>query len=198
MDSWVLARAENIRKGQRWATEIDAQLEATSFGIACITSQNTAAPWIHFEAGAIAKHAGQARVATLRVNVEQAAITGPLALFQSTNLSDPADFLKLLLSINEASAASVDKERVARAFDKFWPDLRGQVEQAIKEQGAQSSPPPPRPGSTEAMLQEILQINRDTHRLLSADVNQRQRSAAFRLYGSRPVRLRAATLSFTL
>src|SRR4051812_20656156 len=64
--------SEDIRKGQRWGLEIGSELQATQFGIACLTADNLTAPWIHFEAGAISKQITDSRVAALRINVEEA------------------------------------------------------------------------------------------------------------------------------
>jgi len=46
---------EDIGKGIRWAKSLASELEDTNFGIVCLTSENLAAPWLHFEAGALSK-----------------------------------------------------------------------------------------------------------------------------------------------
>ncbi len=45
----------DIAAGDRWANEVANELEASKFGIICITRENIIAPWILFEAGALAK-----------------------------------------------------------------------------------------------------------------------------------------------
>jgi TIR domain-containing protein len=45
----------NIDAGQRWFEEIGQTLSDCSFGISCLTTENLNAPWILFEAGALAK-----------------------------------------------------------------------------------------------------------------------------------------------
>lgn len=52
--------SEDISAGARWANLIAGQLETTGFGIVCLTRENLIAPWVHFEAGAIAKSVGAA------------------------------------------------------------------------------------------------------------------------------------------
>ena len=39
--------SEDIDKGARWSTDIAKELEASGFGILCITEDNLAAPWIN-------------------------------------------------------------------------------------------------------------------------------------------------------
>ena len=41
--------SEDIRKGKRWQIEIEKELEASNFGIVCLTPDNTEAPWLLFE-----------------------------------------------------------------------------------------------------------------------------------------------------
>lgn len=172
----------SIGKGQLWMSTIGAGLEASSFGIACMTSDNLDAKWIHFEAGAIAKHASEARVATLRINVEQAAITGPLANFHDTNLSDNEDFLKLLLSIDEKSLHPIGAARLRRIFDKFWPELLDRVGTAVREAGTGATPQTSAPPvSDRAILQEVLQLTREMSRVVgSLDLTEAARGSPFR------------------
>jgi TIR domain len=47
--------AKDIYAGSRWESEIASQLDTTNFGIVCVTRENQAAPWLNFEAGALAK-----------------------------------------------------------------------------------------------------------------------------------------------
>ena len=47
--------SEDIAKGSLWSNEINEQLVKTSVGIICVTRENATTPWIHFEAGALAK-----------------------------------------------------------------------------------------------------------------------------------------------
>jgi hypothetical protein len=45
----------DIRAGMRWSREVDEELGDTQFGILCLTKENQTAPWLLFEAGALAK-----------------------------------------------------------------------------------------------------------------------------------------------
>jgi len=47
--------SEHINPGEAWAVRLGRELEESEFGIICITQENAHAPWLLFEAGAIAK-----------------------------------------------------------------------------------------------------------------------------------------------
>jgi TIR domain len=48
--------SEDILAGARWNGEIARHLSETKFGVICVTPENlVSAPWLTFEAGAIAK-----------------------------------------------------------------------------------------------------------------------------------------------
>jgi len=64
---WMSDR--DIEAGQRWNEQISLRLKDTSFGIVCLTSENLNAPWILFEAGAIAKSVDSARVVPVLLGV---------------------------------------------------------------------------------------------------------------------------------
>ena len=44
------ASDEDLRKGVRWGAELADRLQKTDLGICCLTPDNLAAPWLHFEA----------------------------------------------------------------------------------------------------------------------------------------------------
>ena len=45
---------EDIEKGENWDSKISKELSECKYGIICLTAENVTAPWINFEAGAIA------------------------------------------------------------------------------------------------------------------------------------------------
>jgi hypothetical protein len=65
------------------------ELEASSFGIICVTRENVQTPWVLFEAGALAKSLEGARVIPLLLDLDFRDITGPLAQFQAKKVEKP-------------------------------------------------------------------------------------------------------------
>lgn len=122
--------SEDISKGARWSHDIAKELEATSFGILCVTKDNVDAPWIHFEAGALSKEVGKARVCPLLLNLRLAELPGdsPLLQFQTAACSQD-EIRKLLASINDCvGEQKLTDERLKKYFEKFWPDLQAKLE----------------------------------------------------------------------
>jgi len=76
----------DFEPGERWASEVSKELEASNFGVICVPSENTVSPWIVFEAGALAKSLQQGRVTPLLFGVEFNDISGPLAQFQAKKI----------------------------------------------------------------------------------------------------------------
>ena len=63
-------------------TEVASALDQMDFGIICVTSGSQHAPWLMFEAGALAKHLKSARVVPLYIDLGPTDVTGPLADWQ--------------------------------------------------------------------------------------------------------------------
>src|SRR3954469_20494730 len=53
IEPWL--STQDLTAGMRWGSELASQLERTDFGVICLTPDNLQAPWILFEAGALAK-----------------------------------------------------------------------------------------------------------------------------------------------
>ncbi|WP_419814328.1 toll/interleukin-1 receptor domain-containing protein [Glacieibacterium sp.] len=120
--------SESIDKGTRWASSIANELEGTSVGLIVLTPQNKAAPWINFEAGALAKIVGEARLAPIIFGLKPSEIESPLSQFQVTQF-DKDDVLRLLKSINScALEEALPEARLERMHDALW----GQIESRIQ------------------------------------------------------------------
>lgn len=147
----------DIDKGARGLPEISAKLSAMKVGIFCLASDNLDAPWIHYEAGALAKTIDdKTRLCTyLLGGLKFQDITGPLAMFQATN-PDRADTLKLVQTINRAVSKSPVSEIVLnKGFDVWWPKLESEMAKmpTLSEPVAKQRP-------IEDMVAEILEIAR--------------------------------------
>src|SRR5581483_8186823 len=75
--------SEDIYAGSRWQKEIAEQLESTNFGIVCVTKENQHAPWLNFEAGALAKAVESSYVVPLAVDLKPTDVEIPLGQFQA-------------------------------------------------------------------------------------------------------------------
>lgn len=112
--------SDDIEKGSRWQAKLDSELDTTDYGILCLTQQNIAAPWLLYEAGALAKSVASSRVATILIDLKAADVEAPLANFQNT-LLERADMFKLVKDINARfdDARYLDAD-LTRQFDAHW------------------------------------------------------------------------------
>jgi hypothetical protein len=116
--------SEDIDPGTRWNSELAGQLEKTHFGVICLTPESIRAPWILFEAGALAKALGSSRVCPYLIQMDTCDLKLPLAQFDAVN-STKSGTLKLVRSINHAmdSKEALPEDRLIKYFDKWWPEL---------------------------------------------------------------------------
>lgn len=149
----LFVSSEDIRKGKRWPLEVSKELDASNFGIVCLTPDNLEAPWLLFESGALSKSVKEASVYTLLVGgLRIGDIEGPLSHFQHT-IFEKEDFFKLVKSINEAQGPTKqDETRLRKIFDKFWDDLETNVSTVTKIDSK-----PEKKRSSEDMLRELLE-----------------------------------------
>ncbi len=121
----VFFSPEDIEKGENWDSKISQVLSDCKYGIICLTPQNVAAPWINFEAGAIAKSL-DSRVSCLMVNIKPSDIKGPLSRYQATKL-DRKDIFQLISEINKATDQPLDDNRLTNAFNAMWAQLDQEI-----------------------------------------------------------------------
>lgn len=124
VEAW-LSQAD-IEAGQRWADQVAKELEASNFGILCITKENVASPWVLFEAGALAKSMQGSRVIPFLLDLEFSDITGPLAQFQAKKV-DRNGVFEVVHSLNQLAQNPVPDDRVRQLFDALWPELEKKV-----------------------------------------------------------------------
>lgn len=157
--------AKDIRAGTRWQAEIASELDDTEFGLICVTSENQAAEWLNFEAGALAKSVDTSRVIPLAIDLAPADIANPLGQFQAVRL-DRDDIEDLVVSINEVSEAAIPEENVRRALKKWWPDLESELEKIEARDYHTPKPAPTR--SDRDLMEEILDTVRSSARVAAA------------------------------
>jgi hypothetical protein len=162
--------SEDIDKGARWSTDIAGELHSSTYGILCLTKDNILAPWINFEAGALGKSIDKSRVSPFLFRLKRSEVEGPILQFQST-IFERDDVLKLLKSINTAcSPDGLEEVRLEKSFEVWWPELEKQLN-AIEELqtesvDAQPDVTPPPTEMVARVLEEILELTRNNHKLL--------------------------------
>lgn len=112
----------DIQSGDRWGNELAKRLQDTNFGILCVTSDNLNAPWLLFEAGALAKSIDDGRVIPLLLDLEKSDLSGPLTQFQAEK-ADKDGIRKLAESLNKAAPNAISTETLVTLFDALWPQL---------------------------------------------------------------------------
>lgn len=156
----VFYSPEDIEKGANWGSVLQEELNGSSYGIVCLTPQNVAAPWINFEAGAIAKSL-DSRVSSILIGVKPSDITGPLTGFQAT-CANRDDLFRLVKSINNAVDPPLDGGRLEKSFDAHWPsieeDLKRAEEAARSDKGKGQARASSEPDPQELILQTVRDI----------------------------------------
>lgn len=155
VEPW-LSQAD-IEAGQRWAEQVAKELEASNFGIICVTRENVGSPWVLFEAGALAKSMQGTRVIPLLLDLEVRDITGPLAQFQAKKV-ERTGLLEVIQSLNQLAPHPVPDDRVTQLFDALWPELEKKVA-AIPKASAQAKHARPQPEILEELVTSIRSLD---------------------------------------
>lgn len=130
---------EDIDKGARWSIDIASRLEEAKVGVVCLAPDNIRAPWLLFEAGALSKALGEARVCTYLLGLRPTDIKGPLVQFQATEATKSETF-KLLKTINDAlEEGRLPESALERVFEKWWPELEERLTR-IRVRPAEEAP----------------------------------------------------------
>lgn len=167
----VFFSPEDIEKGDNWDRTISTQLSECKYGIICLTAKNTNAPWVNFEAGAIAKTL-DSKVAALMIDIKPSDIRGPLSRYQATKF-EKDDFYQLICSINKTLETPLDDNILKNAFEAMWTTMEMEVNNVINQfalnnrkrkdggLGQQENDP----------IEEILQLLRKQSNVLSSPEN---------------------------
>lgn len=131
----------DINAGERWGAGIARELDESSFGIACVTSDNINAPWLLFEAGALAKSMQEGRVVPLLLDIDFQQISGPLAQFQAKKVEQDG-IRDLANSINLVAASPVPEPRLQQLFDALWPEMERALADIPKVKAGAKQPRP--------------------------------------------------------
>jgi hypothetical protein len=145
--------SDHIDAGETWARRLENELEQSQFGVLCLTQDNFQAPWLLFEAGAIAKKFDSARVVPYLIdNLPAAADRSPLAQFQHVQANREGT-LRLVKSINAVREnPQINERRLEDLFKGWWRDF----EDTLKALAAPAEKQP-NPRSDRELLETVLQ-----------------------------------------
>jgi len=115
--------SHDIDKGATWHSSLTGTLKTCSYGIFFITEENMGNSWMHFEAGALSKEIGDARVCPFLFRLHDAMLEGPFAHFQAVRF-DEDDIFRLLTGLNESMDSPLPDEVLRESFATYWPRLQ--------------------------------------------------------------------------
>ena len=119
--------SEDIGKGTRWSKELQMELEASQFGILCLTRENMDAPWLMFEAGVLSKM-GINRISPFLYDMSPPEIAGPMQLFQAT-VFDKRDIWNLVAELNQLNAPdNLPEKRLGQVYERWYPHLERKLD----------------------------------------------------------------------
>jgi hypothetical protein len=126
----------DIPSGNEWFARLMEELANTQVCIICLTKTNLAAPWIHFEAGAITQTSDTVKpsINTFLIDVPPTDIKLPLNSYQFTRFTK-SDFFQLIKTINNRleSDRQLPDELLKESFDAKWPTLNQKISEALRE-----------------------------------------------------------------
>ena len=115
-----------IDAGAIWGNELASAIRRSRFAILCITGDNTLAPWLQFEAGALWGGGAETNaVCPLLLGVSEAELPGTLKSFQAKNF-DKKGFKELCELLGRKTR--LDPEQLRRNFKWAWPALESDVQ----------------------------------------------------------------------
>lgn len=149
----VFMSQHDIDSGARWTAELARQLEEESYGILFLTPTNLQSTWLHFEAGALTKNAEARACGVLLGDLKPSNVAPPLAQFQNRAFTR-GQIKHLIRDIDARREKPLGEPDLELVFDKWWPELESEYQQATEASGKAESAAPER--SERALLEEVL------------------------------------------
>lgn len=138
----LFVASKDIAPGASWFSVISEQLDLCDVGVIIVTPQNKERPWLHFEAGAIAKRVGSGAAIPLLCGVAKGELSGTaLAQLQALDMN-AEDLRKLCGRLNDLLGQGLEPSHIDEAFEMWWakfesllvdPSLWGTVAPTTKE-----------------------------------------------------------------
>lgn len=148
---WI---STGIERGALWAGEIGGVLSETNVGILCITAENVNAPWVLFEAGALAKGLPQSRVIPLLIDIAPSDLRMPLSQFNATGC-DREGMRQLVHTVNLATVDPLEGPIVEASIDAHWDRFSQSLAEILNHTDDAAPAPPRRDGDK---LDEVLSM----------------------------------------
>jgi hypothetical protein len=130
VDPWM--SSQSINAGTRWRDELSTRLKATRFGIVFVTRANQHAPWLNFEAGALATAIDASRVVPLSIDLSPAEISGPMSEFQAQPLSQEG-LRRLFLSMNELREPPLATDLINTQLSVWDPRIESEARSHLED-----------------------------------------------------------------
>ena len=153
---------DDVAKGSRWSSDIAKELDASRIGLLVITPENQEAPWLLFEAGALAKNLDRSKVCPLLFGgMEPTDVKGPLVQFQAAQFSK--DELKRVMKMinSELGDTALTADVLDSVFEMWWPKLEEEVNTEL-DAGEDADADARRPERD--LLEEVLALTRGLSR----------------------------------
>src|SRR5688572_6868815 len=109
----------DIEKGEGWFERLLMELGRSDAALLCLTPENLASPWMHFESGMVSRM-GKGKVFTYFLGIDAGKVQDPLKQIQVTVCTE-SDTTKLALKL--ADLAQVTKSEVAARLASAWEEL---------------------------------------------------------------------------
>ena len=137
---WI--SSEDIPVGSPWFGELSLQLQSHRIIVACITPENAKAPWLYYEAGAIAAKLKNSLVCPLLIGVKPSDLQNtPFAQQQCADFSERGMF-KLIKTINTGLSLPHHESHLKHTHAALWQGLKDKIDKAILDH------PSPLPSTT--------------------------------------------------
>ena len=150
---------EDIEPGTLWHERLSSVLGGTSAALICLTRSNVSAPWLHYEAGAVATTLrDNTRVVPILIDVLQSDVKGPMMHFQAVPLKKE-HMLRLVHTLNELAdePRRMPREWLGDAFERLWPPLDQELQRACEQYGSGEREPPTKEQEMYLRILDLLQ-----------------------------------------
>lgn len=155
LDPWM--SSTDIDPGNYFREILRHTLSEIHFGVLCLTKDNYTAPWVLFEAGALARAVENAVVCPYLVDLAPQDLADPLKDLQAVP-ADREGTYRLLQRINQANQrGNLAEDRLQRSFNRCWRELDAGLSRLLSTSGP------------ECRTEEFFIINKESSHCLQPD-----------------------------